>query len=178
MAVIYAGGRGGGLLGTLGALAGGLGMMTGTPWLSMLGTGMNAANAAMRGDPSGLAGAMAGIANGDLNGMQGMTAGNIARTDEANAAANVAQAMDLEEYLPPVGQTGTGYAETLPPVDYSLSPLAQKAIETLKRKRWNLEEYPYLEYLEEYPYLEYPEEYPYLKKIPQDTWKQRRIRGY
>ena len=81
MAVIMAP-RSGGLLGTIGTIAGLGGTLFGAPWLGALGAGMSAADAAMNGQPGALAQAMAGIANGEWGGMQNPTAGNIARTEE------------------------------------------------------------------------------------------------
>ena len=132
MAVIVAP-RSGGLLGTLGTIAGIGGTMFGQPWLGALGMGMNAANAAMNGSPGGVAEAMAGILNGDLNGMQGMMANNIARTDEANAAIMAAQNMaqaapyggldqDVYEAMPPVGQSRSTVLKAPPPVGQTYQP--------------------------------------------------------
>ena len=82
MATIVAKG-GGGLLGGLGKVAGIAGMATGTPWLSMLGLGMGAANSAMNGDPQGAIGQVLG---GILtNGWQNPASGNIASPYEATA---------------------------------------------------------------------------------------------
>lgn len=132
MAVIYGGG-GGGPLGLLGTMMGIGGSLFGAPWMSTLGMGMNAANAAMNGNAGALAQAMAGIANGDLNGMQSMTAGNIARTDEANAAIMAAQNMaqaapyggldqDVYEAMPPVGQSRSTGLKAPPPVGQTYQP--------------------------------------------------------
>ena len=104
MAVIYGGG-GGNPLGLFGTLLGVGGTMMGAPWLSTLGAGMNAAGAAMNGNPSDLAGVLAGIANGDLNGMQNPGAGNIAMTEEDAALKQWREAMMQQQ----MRQGGWGY---------------------------------------------------------------------
>ena len=74
---------GGGLLGGLGKVAGIAGMATGTPWLSMLGLGMGAADSAMNGNPGG---AMEQVLGQILkNGWQNPAGGNIASPYEATA---------------------------------------------------------------------------------------------
>ena len=92
MAVIMAP-RGGGLLGTLGTLAGVGGTLFGAPWLGALGAGMNAVDAAMQGNPGGVASAMSGIMNGEFGGMQSPAGASIARTEEANALKAWQEAM-------------------------------------------------------------------------------------
>lgn len=84
MAVIMAP-KSGGLLGTLGALAGVGGTLFGAPWLGTLGAGMSAADAAMNGQPGAMAQTLANIYNGEYGGMQSPTAGNIAQAEEAAA---------------------------------------------------------------------------------------------
>ena len=92
MAVIMAP-RGRSLLGTMGTLAGLGGTLFGAPWLGTLGMGMSAADAAMQGNPSGIAQTMASIANGEYGGMQSPMAGNIAQSEEAAAMQAWQEAM-------------------------------------------------------------------------------------
>ena len=82
MATIVTGG-GGGLLGGLGKIAGLAGMATGTPWLSMLGLGMGAADSVMNGNPQGALGQVLGgiLTNGWMN----PASGNIASPYEATS---------------------------------------------------------------------------------------------
>lgn len=93
MSVIVAPRSGGGLLGTLGTIAGIGGSLFGAPWLGALGMGMNAANAAMNGNPAGVASAMSGIMNGEYGGMQNPMAGNIAQSEEEQALRAWQEAM-------------------------------------------------------------------------------------
>ena len=79
MAVIYQQGGGGGLLGGLGALASIGGVLTGQPWLSALGTGLNAANGMMNGNAQS-AGDLAGAIGGLINSWKNPVSGNIAKT--------------------------------------------------------------------------------------------------
>lgn len=109
MAVITTGNRGGGILGALGQIANIGGMLTGTPWLSGLGMGMNAVNGAMNGGTSagqfggaGLNNLMEMLVNGRINGgFFDPSSNNIARTAEQNAAANMAANMQDAAQLEP-----------------------------------------------------------------------------
>ena len=99
MAVIYQQGGGGGLLGGLGALATIGGALTGQPWLSALGTGLNAANGMMNGNAqsaSGLAGAI-----GDLvNSWKNPAGGNIAKPTYQATAEDWARMYNSSQQQP------------------------------------------------------------------------------
>lgn len=101
MAVIMAP-RGRGLLGTMGTIAGLGGSLFGAPWLSALGMGANAANAAAGGNPGGMAEVMGQIAGGEYGGMQSPMASPIAYTDEANAMRGLQQAVQQANVAPNV----------------------------------------------------------------------------
>lgn len=79
MAVIQTGG-GGGLLGTLGKIAGLGGMLVpGAQWLTPLGIGMGAADSVVSGNPQGaLTQLISGIKDGDFDSWFNPAAGNLA----------------------------------------------------------------------------------------------------
>ena len=95
MAVIYQQGGGGGLLGGLGALASIGGMLTGQPWLSALGTGLNAANGMMNGNAQS-AGSLAGAIGDLINGWKNPVNGNIAKTPYQATADDWARMRNMQ----------------------------------------------------------------------------------
>ena len=93
---VYTTGGGGGLLGGLGALATIGGALTGQPWLSALGTGLNAANGMMNGGGAQSAGSLASAIGDLVNSWKNPAGGNIAKPTYQATAEDWARMRNMQ----------------------------------------------------------------------------------